>query len=68
MMKMTQSLVDPCLYYWKNSDGQLTLMAIVHMDDVLLMGKKDTIEKFKSELKERFNISDLGKLSEFGMT
>ncbi|KAI2494658.1 hypothetical protein MHU86_19887 [Fragilaria crotonensis] len=62
VMKMIQSLVDPCLYYWKNTAGEVTLMAVVHVDDVLLAGKKETIEKFKSELKKRFNISDLGRL------
>jgi hypothetical protein len=62
VMKMIQSLVDPCLYYWKNAEGEVMLMAVVHVDDVLLAGKKETIEKFKSELKKRFNISDLGRL------
>ncbi|KAI2503386.1 GAG-pre-integrase domain [Fragilaria crotonensis] len=62
VMKMIQSLVDPCLYYWKNTSGEVTLMAVVHVDDVLLAGKKETIEKFKLELKKRFNISDLGRL------
>ena len=62
VMKMTQSLVDPCLYYWKNEAGEVTLMAVVHVDDILLVGKKETIEEFKSELKKRFNISDLGQL------
>ena len=62
VMKMIQSMVDPCLYYWKNEAGEVMLMAVVHVDDVLLAGKKETIEKFKSELKKRFNISDLGRL------
>jgi hypothetical protein len=61
-MEMVQSLVDPCLYYWKNSNSEVTLMAVVHVDDVILMGTKNIIEKFKRELQKRFNISDLGKL------
>jgi hypothetical protein len=61
-MEMSQSLVDPCLYYWKNARSEVTLMAVVHVDDVILMGTKNSIEKFKRELKKRFNISDLGKL------
>jgi hypothetical protein len=54
--------VDPCLFYWKNAAGEVILMAVVHVDDILLVGEKETIEKFKSELKKRFNISDLGQL------
>jgi Reverse transcriptase (RNA-dependent DNA polymerase)/Zinc knuckle len=61
-MKMSQSLVDPCLYFWKNQNLEVTLMAVVHVDDVILMGTKTVIEKFKGELRQRFNISDLGKL------
>ncbi|KAI2496764.1 GAG-pre-integrase domain [Fragilaria crotonensis] len=40
----------------------MTLMAVVHVDDVILVGSKKAIEEFKTKLKERFNISDLGKL------
>ena len=61
-MKMTQSLVDPCLYYWKSKVDEVILMAVVHVDDVLLIGRKTKIEKFKLEIQKRFNISDLGRL------
>ncbi|KAI2493327.1 Mitochondrial protein [Fragilaria crotonensis] len=61
-MNMIQSLVDPCMYYWKDTKGRMTLMAVVHVDDVILVGSKKAIEEFKTKLKERFNISDLGKL------
>jgi hypothetical protein len=39
----------------------MTLMAVVHVDDVILVGTKKAIEEFKKQLKERFNISDLGR-------
>ena len=61
-MKMNQSLVDPCLYYWKSKVDEVILMAVVHVDDVLLIGRKTKIEKFKLEIQKRFNISDLGRL------
>jgi hypothetical protein len=35
---------------------------VVHADDVLLIGTKTTIEKFKLVLQKRFNISDLVRL------
>jgi hypothetical protein len=61
-MNMFQSLVDTCLHYRKNTTGEVILMAVVHADSILLVGKKETIEKFKSELKKRFKILDLGRL------
>jgi hypothetical protein len=59
-MNMLQSLVDTFLHYRKNTTGEVILMAVVHADSILLVGKKETIEKFKSELKKWFNILDLG--------
>ena len=41
---------------------EVILMAVGHFDDVLLIGKKTTIEKFKLELQKRVNTSDLGRL------
>jgi hypothetical protein len=61
-MKMSQSVVDPCLYYWKDSSGDTTLLAVTHVDDVALAGTADSIAKFKTELKKRFTISDMGRL------
>ena len=59
---MVQSLVDPCLYYWLNEKREAILLAVVHVDDVLLSGTRKTIDKFKTELRKRFNISELGLL------
>jgi hypothetical protein len=33
-----------------------------NVDDILLVEKKETIKRFRSELKKRFNISGLGRL------
>jgi hypothetical protein len=34
---------------------EVILMAVVHVDDILLIGKKTVIEKFKSDLQKRVN-------------
>ncbi len=39
--------------------GEVILIAVVHMDNILLVGKKETIKKFKSELKKQA-VKDLG--------
>ena len=62
VMMMKQSLVDPCLYFWKDTEGQLILVVVIHVDDIALGGKKKTIEKFKAGLRERFGITELGVL------
>jgi hypothetical protein len=38
-------------------------MAVVHVDNVALAGAPEMIAKFKKEIKNRFSISDLGRLS-----
>jgi Reverse transcriptase (RNA-dependent DNA polymerase) len=60
--KMVQSLVDPCLYYWLNEKREVILSAVVDVDNVLLSGTRKTIDRFKTELRKRFNISELGLL------
>jgi hypothetical protein len=39
-MSMTQNHVDPCLYYWQDMKVRVILMAVVHVDDVILVGQK----------------------------
>ena len=40
-----ESLVDPCLFYWKSKVDEVILIAVVHVDNVLLFGKNSTIER-----------------------
>ena len=49
---MVQSLVDPCLHFWKDKDGNDMLLAVVHVGDVALIGHKKDIKKFKTELRK----------------
>jgi hypothetical protein len=37
-------------------------LAVGYVDDVLLSGTRKIIDKFKTELRKRFNISELGLL------
>jgi hypothetical protein len=65
-MEMVQSLVDPCLYYWKNSNSEVTLMAVVNVDNVLiLMGTKNIIEKaVKAQIAEEIQHIGFGQVEE----
>ena len=61
-MNMTQSKADPCVFYKTDDKGKVMLIAVCHVDDTLLSGTKKEIEWFKTMIKRRFNISDLGLL------
>ena len=61
--KMKQSKADPCIFFRKDEKtGELILILSVHVDDVIVAGKKEFVEELKEKVKERFNITDLGKL------
>jgi hypothetical protein len=60
-MGMTQSSVDPCVFY-KKSEGLVVLVTVTHVDDVALGGTPEWIQWFKEGLKKRFGITDLGRL------
>ena len=60
---MTQSEVDPCIFYKKDSNGNLLLLCAVFVDDTLITGLEDEVNKFYKEFQEHYNIEILGKLS-----
>ena len=62
-MDMKMSKTDPCLFFKKDEQNRLVLVAICHVDDTLLIGVKKEIEWYKTTIKKRFGIKDLGKLT-----
>jgi hypothetical protein len=61
LMGMVQNLADPCAFV-KINEGKIVLIAITHVDDTELCGTKVWIEWFKSNVKQHFNYTDMGKL------
>jgi hypothetical protein len=61
-MGLTQSLADPCIWFKQDSQQQLILLVAVYVDDCIVAGTKDEVESFKTGVKERFNITDLGPI------
>ncbi len=61
VMGMKQSLVDPCVFC-KESEDKVVLVAVTHVDDTAAAGTPDWIKWFKEGLKQRFGITDLGRL------
>lgn len=54
---------DDCLYILRQDDGTIVLLVLVYVDDMAIGGKcKERIAKFKADLTQHFEISDLGEL------
>jgi hypothetical protein len=61
-MHMVRSLTDPCVFYKRDSGGRTLVIAACHVDDTIISGTPDEIEKFKEGVKKRFGITELGRL------
>jgi Reverse transcriptase (RNA-dependent DNA polymerase). len=59
---MTQSKLDPCLWFMHSDDDELVLMVVVYVDDCAVCGTDEMINWWKEKVKTRFNISDLGPI------
>ena len=57
-----QSKTDPCLLLKKDDKGKVMLLIVCYVDDVLLSGTKETIQWFKNEFKQKYNITELGRM------
>ena len=60
---MVRSKADACLFVWKDEAGRTKLVSSCHVDDTLLIGNKETIEQFKTSLKKRFKLKELGLMT-----
>jgi len=54
VMEMRQSRADPCIFYKNNEKGETILIAMVYVDDTILVGEKEEVSWFKNTLGERF--------------
>ena len=51
---------EPCVYIKKNKHNKIICIIAVYVDDMLIAGKKRDVEIIKSEIKNQFELSDLG--------
>lgn len=52
---------DPCVWY-KVEDGETVLIVVVYVDDCILAGPQEQVDWFKTEIKKRFSIQELGPI------
>lgn len=53
------SEVDPCLFI--HSDPGKVFLVYIHVDDLVIGGRKEDVLKFKENMKSRFEMEDLGE-------
>ena len=58
---MTQSRIDPCIFYLKRS-GKTVLLVGTYVDDCAVAGRQKDVNWLKSEVKKFFTIKELGLL------
>ena len=58
-MRMTQSHVNPNMYYWIDAKTEVILMAVVHVEGVTLIGQKTRTEKMIWYFRLRKSWSDI---------
>ena len=50
------------MFYVK--DPTIKLIVVIHVDDMVIAGNIETVNIFKKELKQHYNITDLGELKQ----
>ncbi|GAX17144.1 hypothetical protein FisN_UnNu082, partial [Fistulifera solaris] len=58
---LKQCAADPCVWY-KEENGETVLIIVVYVDDCIVAGPKEQVEWFKTQIKKRFNIAELGPI------
>ena len=58
---MEQCRADPCVYR-KTVEGVVELILVVHVDDILVSGKKEACDELHHTLNENFPTENLGEL------
>ena len=59
---LMRSQSDPCLYVKRDDSGEVVLIVVLYVDDMMIVGDLPDVEKFKKEIGKRYQIQDLGEL------
>ena len=51
-LNLMQSKADPCLFYEVNQDGNVNGVIVVYVDDCLLAGPQDFVDRMKAKIKQ----------------
>ena len=53
---LNRSKAYSCIFFWKDEKGKLELVMSVHVDDIFMADKLETLKVIKENIKESFNI------------
>jgi Reverse transcriptase (RNA-dependent DNA polymerase) len=62
-LEFVKSEIDPCLLMREDDDG--TVLLGLYVDDILMVGNIEAIEKAVKDLKNQYTIKDLGTIKEY---
>jgi hypothetical protein len=60
-----QSQADPCVFFKKDEQGRIVLIAAVHVDNTVILGTHTKIDEYKLLIKKCFGYTDLGPLEKY---
>ena len=61
-LDLKQSKANPCLFYEGGDDKRLKGVIVVYVDECVLVGEKEFIERVKAKLKTKFGVVENRKL------
>ena len=61
-LKLKQSKADPCLFFEVGPDGNINGVIVVYVDDCLLAGPQEFVDRMKNKLKKEFGVVEDGQL------
>ena len=62
---LNRSKTRSCIFFRKYEKGKSELVMSVHVDDVFMAGGPEILKFIKENIKEKFNISESGKVKNF---
>jgi len=55
-------LSDPCVYIKKDENNNIKCLLTVYVDDIIVAGTSEEVNKTKSLIKEKFEATDVGEV------
>jgi hypothetical protein len=62
ILGMKQCQTDPCVFHREDKDGCLDLIIACHVDDSVIAGRKNAIDRYYMEFEKHLKIERLGKM------
>ena len=61
-LKLKQSQADPCLFFEVDAHGSVNGVIVIYVDNCLLAGPQEFVDRMKAKIKEEFGVVEDGQL------